>query len=114
MNDYISRQAAIAALNGEIPLTKQKDIDAVVDYLTERIKRLNDIPSADVAEVVRCKDCKYWLPHSQYGYDYDNDEFYDYCALLVPDDDYYAFRRNADDYCSDGERITDEIDYRKE
>lgn len=59
-NDYISRQDAIAALNGEIPLTKQKDIDAVVEYLAERIKRLKDLPAADVAEVVRCRDCKHF------------------------------------------------------
>lgn len=59
MSDYISRQAAIAALNGEIRLVKQKDIDAVVEYLEERIRRLRDMPSADVVEVVRCKDCEH-------------------------------------------------------
>ena len=54
--------------------------------------------------IVRCKDCKYWQPQSQHGYDYDDDAFYDYCGLLVPDDDYYAVRRDASDFCSYGER----------
>ena len=55
-------------------------------------------------EVVRCKDCIHWFPHTQCGFDEDNDEYHDYCGLLIPDDDYYAFRRKSDDYCSYGER----------
>ena len=54
--------------------------------------------------LIRCKDCKYWLPHSQFGNDEDYDEYYDYCGRLVPDDDYYAFTRNADDFCSRAKR----------
>ena len=55
-------------------------------------------------DLVRCKDCKYWLPHSQFGFDEDNEEYHDYCERLVPDDDYYAFTRNADDFCSRAKR----------
>ena len=55
-------------------------------------------------ELIRCKDCKYWLPHSQFGFDEDNEEYHDYCKRLVPDDDYYAFTRNADDFCSRAKR----------
>ena len=60
-------------------------------------------------EIIRCKDCKYWLPHEQFGYDEDNEEYHDYCAKLVPEDEYYAFRRRADDFCSRAERRTDEL-----
>lgn len=55
-------------------------------------------------ELIRCKDCKYWMPHSQFGFDGDNEEYHDYCERLVPDDDYYAFTRNADDFCSRAKR----------
>lgn len=55
-------------------------------------------------KLTRCKDCKYWLPHRQYGFDEDNEEYHDYCERLVPDDDYYAFTRNADDFCSRAKR----------
>lgn len=55
-------------------------------------------------DIVQCKDCKHWQPHEQYGYDEDNGEYHDYCRLLVPEDEYYAFRRKADDFCSYGER----------
>ena len=61
-------------------------------------------------EIVRCKDCKYWMPHSQLGYDEDNETYHDYCKNLIPEDEYYAFYRCADDYCSFAERRTDEGD----
>ena len=62
------------------------------------------IPVIDAVPVIRCKDCKYWLPHSQFGFDEDNEEYHDYCELLVPDDDYYAITRKAEDFCSRAER----------
>ena len=58
----------------------------------------------DAVEVVRCKNCKHWRPHTQCGSDKDNDEYHDYCGLLIPDDDYYAYISKPDDYCSYGER----------
>lgn len=58
--------------------------------------------------VVRCKDCKYWRPHSQCGYDYENGVYGDYCSLLSPEDDFYAIATEANDYCSWGERKNDE------
>ena len=63
-----------------------------------------------IGELIRCKDCNFWMPHSQFGYDEDNGTYHDYCAKLVPEDEYYAFYRNADDYCSRAERRTDEFD----
>lgn len=50
-------------------------------------------PTADVVEIVRCKDCKYWQDNNG-GYPNQN------CRWMkdeTPDDD---------DYCSYGERIT--------
>ena len=58
----------------------------------------------DIVSVIRCKDCKHWLPHEQFGFDEDNGEYHNYCGILVPDDHYYAFTREADDYCSRSER----------
>lgn len=74
------------------------------------VKVLYDGECITEGELIRCKDCKYWLPHSQFGFDKDNDEYYDYCELLVPDDDYYAVTRQADDYCSWAERKEHETD----
>ena len=101
VGDYISRQAAIEET------WKEPTYSDPINVLTEMRDRINEISSADVVEVVRCKDCKYWLPHSQFGFDEDNEEYHDYCERLVPEDDYYAYRRNADEFCSRAERRTD-------
>lgn len=65
---------------------------------------INKTPTTDVVEVVRCKDCKYWLPHYQLGFDEENNEYHDYCSRLIPDDEWYAFTRSENDFCSYGER----------
>lgn len=55
------------------------------------LKGLENAPAADVVEVVRCKDCKYW----------ENAKYYEpYCnhwGNMMTD-------TTADDYCSCGER----------
>lgn len=101
-------------------MTRLIDADALLDFLdvghlrppTEicfselMMKNIIDIqPTVDAVPVIRCKDCKHWLPHAQFGFDEDNNEYHNYCALLVPeDDDYYAFTREADEFCSRAER----------
>lgn len=63
------------------------------------------IPTADVVEVVRCKDCKHRPIDTQEegnGFDYDFPEEYGcpgYC-----DDGYYSQRFKDDFYCAWGER----------
>ena len=52
---------------------------------------IDTIPTADVVEVVRCKDCRYWQ---------DNNGGYPHPECRWIDDE----TPNADDYCSFGER----------
>ena len=76
----------------------------IIVRMTEEYYKENLAKGYALPELIRCKDCKYWLPHSQFGFDEDNEEYHDYCKRLVPDDDYYAFTRNADDFCSRAKR----------
>lgn len=127
ITDCISRQAAIDAI--EKNAYRHTYVDQIIDIVSE-------LPSAQLepsqvardiatileneqdmrvilshqAEVIRCKDCKYWMPHSQLGFDEDNEMYHDYCKKLIPDDEYYAFYRNANDYCSRAEWRTDGVD----
>ena len=79
--DYISRQAAIDALDGEIEITGRTNAEAVKGYVRLVKDRLERLPSAQPdlssysdklwrnayergkaeaqAEIVRCKDCKW-------------------------------------------------------
>ena len=92
-----------------IPIMKYTTTDNEIGVFPIRIgfdaiKRvIDDAPTIDAVEVVRCRDCIHWFPHTQCGFDEDNDEYHDYCGLLIPDDDYYAYTRKPDDYCSYGE-----------
>lgn len=98
MNDLIDRQAVLNCFHAWID--SRGDIhepDEMQEY-----RAIEALPSAQ-PEIIRCKDCKFWLPHEQFGYDDDNDEYHDYCSQLVPEDEYYAFQRGADDYCSRAE-----------
>lgn len=65
MADYIDRQAAIDAMGEEL-LVWNDTIETLDQYAVgERnqwwrdMRMLESLPSADVVEVVRCKDCKH-------------------------------------------------------
>ena len=101
-------------------MTRLIDADALSEKLCETTifikdgevlqRMINDAPTADAVEVVRCRDCIHWAPHIQCGFDEDYNEYHDYCGLLIPDDDYYAYTRRPDDYCSYGERRKSEVE----
>lgn len=56
MTDYIKREDALRAFNGSCSTV---DADDILRHLHKSIDVIKNIPSADVVEVVRCKDCKY-------------------------------------------------------
>ena len=64
---------------------------------------LDEFPTADVVEVVRCKDCK-WLPYIDERGFVDGDTM----CPCINDDFYYSYIPNDDHYCSYGERRKDE------
>lgn len=82
MADYISREA----FKGKYLCCR---------YLPEMPeKEFDEFPAADVAPVVRCKDCKRWQRHSEINRDYGD------CRR-------YSSTMRYDDFCSQGERRTD-------
>ena len=68
-------------------------LDNIKDDNCQVEKWINEQPTADVIEVVRCKDCKH-------GSQYTNDKVW--CSLGAT-----SYRLN--DYCSYGERREDDI-----
>lgn len=86
MGEYIDRQAALDAI-----ATWDKQ-DVYPPCLYEMV--INDVPSADVEPVVRCKDCK----HRCGDYCHNDDGFAHFDHFFVQDDD----------YCSRGERMDGE------
>ena len=82
MDDYISRQAAIEAVE-KCQQYKVSKEDYAVDFAEVKTE-LMMLPTADVVEVVRCKDCRWGkkvcgniecsvdlnLPSEYHGYDW--------------------------------------------
>ncbi len=76
----------------------------MTDWICKEVQTDNGGYFEPVKELIRCKDCKHWLPHTQFGYDADYEEYHNYCKRHLPDDDFYAFIKEADDFCSWAER----------
>lgn len=94
MDDLIKRQGALDA----IKLTSSPYLPELNGTYPAQVKALKELPSVDAVEVVRCKDCKYASPNGKYGC-----KSYHYRL-------YECHEMGADDYCSRGERKTDETD----
>ena len=68
------------------------------DPVCGSVMMVNELPTVDAVEVVRCKDCKHGFLTDDGSYS---------CELV---DEHYGwgYRTKADDFCSYGERRTDE------
>lgn len=90
MGVYIDREQAIKCLDGNVLITRQSEAEAVKEYFEMVVKRLESVPTVDL---VRCGECKWgnkdnegtlWCEHAIGG-------------IMKPTD-----------FCSYGERRTDE------
>ena len=90
MSEYIERKAVINKVN-EIPAHFDNgDIRYGIELAIQTIK---DTPTADVVEVVRCKDCRHYVAES--------------CTRDIKSRTNMFYMR-ADDFCSYGERKDEE------
>lgn len=99
MNRYIDRKVAANVINS---IDTSRPFDDKEDIVEQAIGLIDHLPSADVVEVVRCKDCKYYY-------------YYGKTSLLIDDKNVKAgwcrrrmrydedYRMLPDDYCSYGE-----------
>lgn len=94
MTEYIEREALLAELEDEIDFISPFYNAEQNQYFTMGLRcayrDAQRFPAADVVEVVRCKDCKYWQDNND-GYPHQECRWGNY---ETPD---------PDDYCSYGE-----------
>lgn len=76
-------------LKGHFP--QDEDWDYPVNTNSRVVEIIDDAPTVDAVEVVRCKDCRW----------FENDGYHTNCQIM-------RFCVEADDYCSKGERREDE------
>lgn len=71
------------------------DWESEIKGLYDALIILNDTPTVDAVEVVRCKDCKHWRMTVSTG---------TYGECMCDDMETNVLYTMADDYCSHGER----------
>ena len=62
-DEYISREAAIEEIDKWLDTVGTALVGNGLSYYGELIGGIEDARTADVTEVVRCKDCKYYRNH---------------------------------------------------
>ena len=107
MDDLINRQAAIEALcdicpalkiNGRCMFGGSQDC--------EDVKCLMSLPPAEPAEIIRCKDCKWWDKKDDSPYGYCHAVKHGYHSSNWEIGIYRLYK--SDFFCADGERSTDD------
>ena len=92
--EFISRTEALKAANEWV----SEACMAPVMRVSRLLDKLQKVPAADVAEVVRCKDCEYVRPTINV---HTGEQAGIWCAL------HDIINVSPDDYCSRGERKGD-------
>lgn len=82
MAEYIDKNATVGILEA---MSRNTDCECIKKRLEKAAKRVSVIPAADVAPVVRCKECK-WT----------GGDFVCYRGVMV--------QHKPEDFCSYGER----------
>lgn len=83
MDEYIDKNAAVGILEA---MSRSADCECIKKRLEKAAKRVSAIPAADVAPVVRCKDCK----HSYITVDARCCSYGAFYDVAVPDDFFCA------------------------
>ena len=98
MAEYIEREALKKELQKKAELSRKARYTLIEEDFVDII---NDMPSADVAEVVRCKDCKYFT---------DEGDGLSYCEYHTDNAGYCddACWVAENDFCSYGARMDGE------
>lgn len=91
-DEYISRAEALRAVQKQRGANRSPAQNAMLDRICCDIKKM---PAADVAEVVRCRDCEYVRPTINV---HTGEQAGIWCAL------HDILNVSPDDYCSRGEK----------
>lgn len=95
MSDYIKREDVFEKIS------HVADMELVYPLRLLRYK-IEELPSADVVEVVRCKDCVFWKRYEKLPNQISELRFEGYCDEMI------NHEMNGNDYCSYGKEQENE------
>lgn len=93
MNEYVNRKTAIEIVKSG-GYWEQEDMEVAIACIEQT-------PTADVVEVVKCKDCKHW--HKK-AFDPIVEHDIGECHCAHWENDYFSYETLDNDFCSYGER----------
>ena len=109
MSDFIDRKELLKAMDTwdkfgythTGAFVRNPNTDDYVPYVhyEDMVKCVSNMPTADVVEVVRCKDCRYFIPNEPCV-----GGTYEACDILVGQDG-CGMNVEEDFFCAYGERI---------
>lgn len=100
MPEYIDKDKLLNDIEC-IDISDCTDID---DIFTEVERTIDEQPAADVAEVVRCRDCKFYNKKTGFCLNHSYFKDSDGMSCSPADSPDFTFF-NEDDFCSYGERM---------
>ena len=93
MKDYIEREALLQDIKETVVYTARPDRENLIGRGVRLVlDRIAAAPAADVAPVVRCRDCKYYETHEPIH------------KLVCERSEGYLIPMKPDDFCSHGRR----------
>ena len=96
MSEFIKREAVMKAFADFVWNSNHSDLVPAPTW-NQAVDIVRDFPAADVVEVVRCRECKWWVREGNDSYGY---------AMFCDHDCSLGGQgiKKPEDYCSHGER----------
>lgn len=91
-DEYIRRDAAMKAVASQYGACRSPAQNRMIDEIRNKIRRM---PAADVAEVVRCKDCKHKVRTDANGIVICSEEHGMYCPTESDSCSYGEYQTNT-------------------
>lgn len=68
MKEYVDRDEAIRATDGELTITGEENMAEVAEYITGVVEKLKALPGQP--EIIKCRECKHWNKEEHYCCDF--------------------------------------------
>ena len=99
MAEYINREELLKDIEDSVRFSARNGVSAELRGAHKIVDRIKSAPTVDVVEVVRCKDCVNFKSTSNPKY----------CNKHIDDWGNGEIYTDEDDYCSYGERKSDDV-----
>lgn len=102
-NDLISREAVLGGFNVR-KVTEYDESGCGMDYMAVPVSEIEAVPAVDAVEVVRCKDCRFFMEFQPEFAEIEGADGHCYIRMVHSDNEQQFVAVTVADYCSLGKR----------